>query len=212
MLPQPKWQRSGACYRCAEKSPTSSASLVEGRTVRRSSSTRSSLDARDDRRRQAAQPRLECVGGQRRLSRSRRATSAARRRARCRRRSPTCPARSRRASRSPRRALTASASARARISSARHRQHALDRHRRRRAAGGVLGQRRLERGVGHLVDAQRAHQRMRADAVDQRRASDDDAGLRSAEELVAAEAADVDARRDRSPRPPAPCQEGQTRV
>ena len=38
---------------------------------------------------------------------------------------------------------------------------------------------------------------MRADAIDQRRAADDDAGLRSAEQLVAAEAADVDARRDR---------------
>jgi hypothetical protein len=35
---------------------------------------------------------------------------------------------------------------------------------------------------------------MSADAVDERRASDDDAGLRSAEQLVAAEAADVDAR------------------
>ena len=38
---------------------------------------------------------------------------------------------------------------------------------------------------------------MLADAVDERRSSDDDAGLRSAEELVAAEAADVDAGGDR---------------
>ena len=78
-----------------------------------------------------------------------------------------------------------------------HRQHPLHRHGLRRAAGGVLGERRLERGVGQLVDAQRAHQRVRADAVHQRRAADDDAGLRPAEQLVAAEAADVHAGGDR---------------
>ena len=53
---------------------------------------------------------------------------------------------------------------------------------------------------------------MRADPVDQRRASDDDARLRSAEELVAAEAADVDARGDRRVDRRFTCQEGQTRV
>ena len=96
-------------------------------------------------------------------------------------------------------AVIAAASASARVADlvGAHRQHALHRDGRVRASGRVLRQRRLERGVGHLVDAQRAHQRVRADAVDDRRAPDDDAGLRSAEQLVAAEAADVDAGRDR---------------
>ena len=71
------------------------------------------------------------------------------------------------------------------------------RDRRRRAARRVFDERRLERRVRHLVHAQRAHQRMPPDPLDERRAADDDAGLRTAEQLVAAEAADIDARRDR---------------
>jgi hypothetical protein len=78
-----------------------------------------------------------------------------------------------------------------------HGQHPLHGDGRGRTSGRVLRQRRLERGVGHLVDPQRAHQRVLADPVDDRRPPDDDAGLRSAEELVAAEAADVHAGLDR---------------
>ena len=134
-----------------------------------------------------------------RFVRSRSATSATRRLARCRRRSPTCRGRDRRATRSVRR-WRPRRSPLARESRRRSgRQHALHRHGDGGATGGILRQRRLERGVGHLVHAQRAHQRMRADPIDQRRAADDDPGLRSAEELVAAEAAHVDAGRDRRP-------------
>ena len=84
--------------------------------------------------------------------------------------------------------------ARAPISSHRHRQHANDRHRLGRAAARVFDECRFERGVGELVDAERAHQRMMAHA--RRRASrrpDDDAGLWAAEQLVAAERHDVGA-------------------
>src|SRR6185503_2124007 len=47
------------------------------------------------------------------------------------------------------------------------------------------------------VDAQRAHQRVSAYAVHERGAAEDDAGLRSAKDLVAAEAAEIDARSNR---------------
>ena len=75
------------------------------------------------------------------------------------------------------------------------RQHPLHRHVVRGAAGRVLLERGFERRVGQLVDAQRAHQRMAADRDrPASRRPDDDAGLRAAEQLVAAEADDVDAR------------------
>ena len=174
-------------------------------TVRRSRQQPIALDARDDRRRQAAQLRVERVGGQSVLRDRRRARSAARCPARCRRRSADdagdelgAPAvvgiqliRQRLArARGPRRPSSSACAGLARSSAAR--------------PAAYSGQRRLERGIGHLVHAQRAHQRMRANAVHERRAPDDDAGLGSAEEFVAAEAADVDAARQGCPRPPAP--------
>ena len=55
---------------------------------------------------------------------------------------------------------------------------------------------RLQRGHGHLVDPQRAVERVRPDALDQRRAPDDDARLRAAEQLVAREGDHVGARGD----------------
>jgi hypothetical protein len=58
----------------------------------------------------------------------------------------------------------------------------------------MLGQRCLERSVRDLVHAQRAHQRMLADAREVFLPSDDDASLRAAEQLVAAEADDIGTR------------------
>ena len=56
---------------------------------------------------------------------------------------------------------------------------------------------RFERGERHLVDAQRALHRILADARDELLAPDDEARLRAAEELVAAERDDVRAVRER---------------
>ena len=64
----------------------------------------------------------------------------------------------------------------------------------------VEQQRSLERGEAELVDAQRAVQRMPAQALDQVGAADDDSGLRAAEQLVAAEADEVGAGGERVPR------------
>ena len=58
----------------------------------------------------------------------------------------------------------------------------------------------FERGEVELVDAQRALQRMAAQLLDQVCASDDDAGLRAAEQLVAAEADEVGAVGERAAR------------
>ena len=88
------------------------------------------------------------------------------------------------------------------------RQHPVHRHRLGRASGEVLQQRGLERRVGQLVHAERAHQGMATQLVDQRLASGEDAGLRAAEQLVAAEAHEIDAggerRAHRSARPRTP--------
>ena len=48
-------------------------------------------------------------------------------------------------------------------------------------------------GERNLIDPQRAHQRVRAQARDERSASDDDAGLRAAEQLIAGKRDELDA-------------------
>ena len=60
----------------------------------------------------------------------------------------------------------------------------------------MLDERRFQRGAGELVDPQRPQERVRPDAVELRAAAGDDARLRAAEELVAAERADRGAGRD----------------
>ena len=67
----------------------------------------------------------------------------------------------------------------------------------RRAGIGVEAQGRFQRGQPHLVEAQRAFHRIARDALDQMPAADDEAGLRTAQELVAGEGDDIDARFDR---------------
>ena len=61
-------------------------------------------------------------------------------------------------------------------------------------------QRRFERRVGQLVDAQRAHQRVPPNPGPRARRADDDAGLRTAEQLVSAEAPRVHAGGEAGPR------------
>ena len=61
-------------------------------------------------------------------------------------------------------------------------------------------ERSLERGERQLVRTQRALERMAAEPLDELGASDDDAGLRAAEKLVAGEADEVGARREAFPR------------
>ena len=72
-------------------------------------------------------------------------------------------------------------------------QHAEHRDRVLRASGPVLEQRAFERGIGQLVDAERAHERVRAQLVHERPPSQDETRLGSAEHLVAADAHDVHA-------------------
>ena len=62
----------------------------------------------------------------------------------------------------------------------------------------VQAQRRLQRGEGQLVDAQRAGQRVAAAALDRLARADEEPGLRAAEQLVAAEAGQRRAGRDAS--------------
>src|SRR4029079_11087305 len=64
----------------------------------------------------------------------------------------------------------------------------------------VEEQRALERGEPELVDAQRAMERVAPKLLDERGVADDDARLRSAEQLVAAEADEVGARGERRAR------------
>src|SRR5262249_59021501 len=59
------------------------------------------------------------------------------------------------------------------------------------ASDRVLLERRFERRIRQLVDAQRAHERVATDAIQRVVASGDDARLRTAEQLVAAAADDV---------------------
>ena len=154
------------------------------------------LDPRDDGRRQAAQPCLERVGTDavardrhrpRRQLDARRAAAAHRRHAVDDFRVPAVDGADRGGER-----VRPGADFVGGL-----REHPTHRHCRVRASGGVVDECRLERRVRHLVDAQRAHQRVAADAVDEYGAPHDDSGLRSAEEFVAAEAADVDAGGDR---------------
>src|SRR5581483_3688989 len=57
-----------------------------------------------------------------------------------------------------------------------------------------------ERGERELVDAQRALQRMPAEALDELRAPEHDPGLRAAEQLVPREADEIGPGRERLPR------------
>ncbi len=61
----------------------------------------------------------------------------------------------------------------------------------------IEAEHRVERRERQLVDAQRALERILLEPANQVRAADDDAGLRSAEQLVAAERDEVGARGDR---------------
>jgi hypothetical protein len=51
----------------------------------------------------------------------------------------------------------------------------------------IQPQGRRERGQRQLIDAQGSHQRMVHDSLNERPATDNDAALRSAEQLIAAE-------------------------
>ena len=62
-----------------------------------------------------------------------------------------------------------------------------------RVAAQVRIHRRFERRQNQLVAAQRAEQRLPLERVDHPLAADDDAGLRTAEQFVAAEAHEIDA-------------------
>ena len=64
----------------------------------------------------------------------------------------------------------------------------------------VQPQRRLQRGQGHLVAAQCAHQRILLDLLNPHLLAGDDTRLRPAEQLVAAEQHQVGTRRDAVPR------------
>ena len=77
------------------------------------------------------------------------------------------------------------------------REHPTHRHGLVGTASEVFDQRRFERGVGQLVNAERAHQGVSPERLDQRRASDEDPGLRAAEQLVAAEAHEIAPRGER---------------
>ena len=74
--------------------------------------------------------------------------------------------------------------------------HAQHRHLVERRSGRVERERPFERGERQLVGAQRALQRMAPQPLDELGASDDDAGLRAAEQLVAGEADEVGAGRE----------------
>ncbi len=69
-------------------------------------------------------------------------------------------------------------------------QHLQDRHG-VSAADRVVLERGLEGGIRQLVDAQRAHQRVTADLLEEGGTSRDDPGLRPPHQLVAAEAHDI---------------------
>ena len=80
-------------------------------------------------------------------------------------------------------------------------QHAQHGHLAQRARRLEIEQQRpLERGERELVDAQRALQRVAPQPLDEVGAADDDARLRAAEQLVAAEADEVGARCERRAR------------
>ena len=154
-------------------------------SVRQSSSSRPSRTIADDRRLAEAQRRRERL-----LDRAREARRA--RRAAARRR--------RRARRSPRPSPPTSRGeplrARAHGRRAASREHAQHRDLAPRALRvEVERERRLERGERQLVGAQRALERVPAQALDEVGAADDDARLRAAEQLVAARS-----RRGRAPR------------
>src|SRR5207248_11156680 len=80
-------------------------------------------------------------------------------------------------------------------------QHSQDRHLTQLALGlEVEQQRSLERGETELVDPEGPVQWMPAQALDELSTAGHDAGLRAAEELVAAEAHEVGTARERLPR------------
>ena len=169
-------------------------------TVRRSSTTPVVLDPGDDRRIARAQPRVEGVGrpvGGRTSATSRVGSGDAGRAAAA----DGGVAVDDLARRQPARAECCRERVGPRADRAAGERDHPQRPARSRAArpDEVLEQRGLERGIGQLVDAQRAHQRVRCGAGDSSAARpSDDARLRPAEQLVAAEADDVDAGGDAS--------------